>query len=606
MATPADQVDSAFSQAQTYASSAQAKVNDFTAQLQASIYTAPTLSVSWNSIAPPTLEAMPDRPEMPTIAFSAPSGQPTALSLAAPSINVDSFDEAEPEITFPAAPLLSYGTVPSVPDVASIAIPNAPTITTPGVPELLAINTVSFSGLNLHEDWLERLEDMPELSLVAPTPYSYSAGPQYSSEVLTALKGVLAERLRGGGFATVEQALWDRARSRETRTALANEAEILRTSEALGFSLPSGVVAVQIRDAQRNYYERLGELSREVAIQQEESLKHTLEQGMALESQLIDYSYKLEQLTFEHAKTVADNALSIHQAAVTGYNALLSGYQAYEAAYKTLIEGELAKLEVYKAELQAEETKTQINANQIAQYKARIEAGLSQVEIYRAQVGGAQTLVQLEQAKIGAAGEKIRAYVAQINAETAKVEAYKAGVQAQATRVDIYKTKADAFNARVSAQAEQARLELGRYNALVQAKTAEWEGYKVKLQAESTRLEALGRQSTSLLESYQAGTAAVSAQAAMYTKLWETQIKDYESSQYMVLQTARFNSDAINATNAARLDAAKVGAQVYAQLTASAYGMINASASVSAGSSNSVSYSYGGDVSSDVAPKTTA
>ena len=34
--------------------------------------------------------------------------------------------------------------------------------------------------------------------------------------------------------------------------------------------------------------------------------------GMQLEGQLIDYSYKLEQLTFDAAKTAAENAIRTH------------------------------------------------------------------------------------------------------------------------------------------------------------------------------------------------------------------------------------------------------------------------------------------------------
>jgi len=87
---------------------------------------------------------------------------------------------------------------------------------------------------------------------------------------------------------------------------------------------------------------------------------------------------------------------------------------------------------------------------------------------------------------------------------------------------------------------------------------------------------------------------------------WETQIKDYEAGQQLMLQTAKINADVALQTNNARLDAAKVGAQVYAQLTSSAYGMVNASASISGSASNSVSYSYQGDVNADVSPKTVA
>lgn len=49
--------------------------------------------------------------------------------------------------------------------------------------------------------------------------------------------------------------------------------------------------------------------------------------------------------------------------------------------------------------------------------------------------------------------------------------------------------------------------------------------------------------------------------------------------------------------NNARLEAAKVGAQVYAQLTASAYGMAHASAGISSSAGFGINYSYSNDTS---------
>ena len=122
------------------------------------------------------------------------------------------------------------------------------------------------------------------------------------------------------------------------------------------------------------------------------------------------------------------------------------------------------------------------------------------------------------------------------------------------------------------------------------------------MQAESARIDALGKQSSSLLDGYRAATSAIEAQSSLQARVWESQIKQYESQQRTAIAAAQLNHDSVIQANNAKLDAAKVGAQVYAQLTASAYSMINASASVSAGGSTSVSYSYGGDVSGTVTP----
>jgi hypothetical protein len=494
----------------------------------------------------------------------------------------------------------------------TVPVPDAPELVFPDAPTQLSLTLPTFGALNLREDWLDKLDVMPELELVAPTPYTHSQSPEYASALLESLKTALHSRMQGGtGLPpAVEQAIWDRGRDRETQIALANEEDITRQSEALGFHLPPGVLAAQLRQAQQTYYDKLSGLSRDVMVKQAEleqqNLKDTIAASIQMESQLIDYSWKMEQMAFESAKTYAENSIQVVNTAIEQYKALLSGYQTYASVYKDIIQAELAKVEVYKAQIDAEKAKADINKSLVDAYKAEIEAGMAQVEIYRAQVGAAETLVQLEQAKIGAAGEQIRAYVAQVNAETAKVEAYKSQVQADATKVEMYRTKAAAFSAKVGAQADRARAEISRYSALYQAKASEWGSYQAKVGAESERIRALGLQSSSLLDGYKAAATSVTAKAEMQTKIWETQIRQYEAGQNIVLQTAKINSENLMTANNARLDAAKVGAQVFAQLTASAYGMMNANAGVSGTGSTSsntnVSYSYGADL--ETAPST--
>lgn len=610
MPTPNELVTSSFAQANTYANDAKTALTGFTNALNGALYTPPTLALNWTSLSAPTVPTIGTVPTMPTIAFTAPSGEPAELAEAAPTITIDDFVVVAPTPSFPVAPTLTFGDAPIIPSIGSVSVPTAPTITMPDVPTYLSLNTVTFGGIDVHADWLARLETIPELDLLSPTPYTYTPGSDYASSLLSGIKAVLTARLAGGSGLTpaVEQAIWDRARSRETQTALGNEAEIMRNSEAMGFQLPAGVLAVQLREAQQAYYDKLSTLSRDVAIKQaeleQENLKQTIAAGIDLEGKLIDYSYKLEELTFQTAKAYADNAIQVYNAGVEGYKALMSGYQTYAGAYKTIIDAELAKVEVYKAELSGEQTKAQINNTLVAQYKAQIEASMSQVEIYKAQVSGAQTLVQLEQAKIGAAGEQIRAFVAQINAETSKVEAYKAGVQAESAKVEVYRAQSQAYSAKAGAQAEKARVEISRYGVLVQAKALEWDGWKAKVAGETARIQALGTQSSVLVDGFKAGASATEAQAALNARTWESNIKQYEAGQQLAIQTAKVNGDFAIQTNNARLDAAKAGAQVYAQLTSSAYSMIHASAGVSAGGSTSVSYSYSNDTNATVSPLT--
>ena len=603
----ADIVAGQFSTANTYAQEAMASTGSFLAALNsAALFNVPTIDLTWTPITEPDALTQVAPVTLDDVVYAAPTA-PTDLVLDDPVVDAISFGEAAPTTSFPVAPTLDIGTAPVIPDVAAVTLPTAPVLDMPDAPTMLALSIPTFGGVDLHEDWLSKFDDIPTLALVAPTPYSYSVGPEYASALLTSLKATLTTRLAGGtGLSpAVEQAIWDRARSRETQTALANEADVQRTSEALGFALPPGVIAAQVRATQQDYYDKLSSLSRDVAIKQaeleQENLKQTIDEGIRLEGQLIDYSYKLEQLTFEAAKTQAENAIQIHNARVEQYKALLSVYGIYSDAYKTIISAELAKVDVFKALIDAEKAKTDVNRALVEQYKAEIEARLATVEIYKAEVGAAKTLVEIEGLKISAAGEQIKAFVAQVNAETAKVEVYKAGVEAEVSKVQVYKVKADAFAAQAGVQTELARVEIAAYDAKIRAKSLEWDGYKSELEVKKYEFQGVLQKNDQLLTQYKAETEVELAKYNGALKKWEIQTKEYEASQQLMLQAAKINGD--NAMHAAsvRADAAKAGAQVHAQLAGSAYSMAKVSADIGHRGSLGVSYSYSNKTSTQPA-----
>lgn len=595
MPSATQQVASVFTQAQSLATAATTAANTMVANLNAINYSLPTINVAAGTMpAAPTI-TLPTAPSLTAVVFNE-QAKPGSLSIAEPTSSIDDFTEVDPTLSLPTAPTVTYGSIPTIPSIANIPVPDAPTVTMPALPTYMALNTVTFGGVDLHADWLTKLETIPTLNIVEPTPYSHNVNPAYTSALLESMSALLDARLNGGtGLpSAVEQAIWDRSRDRETSIAQSNIDEVMRKSETLGFKLPTGALSAQLRQAEQAYYDKLSELSRDVAVKQaeleQENLKQTIAAGIQLEGQLIDHCYKLEQLTFENAKTYADNSIQVYNAQVENYKALLQSYTVYADAYKTVIQAELSKVEVYKAELQAEQTKVNVNVSLVEQYKAQIEAGMSAVKIFEAQVAAAQTLVELERAKIGAAGEQIQAYVAQVNAETAKVEAYKAQITGEMSKVEIYKSKAQVFSYKVNAQAEKARADLGRYTALVQAKSAEWEGYKAAVSAEGERVRAVIGQNSTLVDAYKATATAAEAAASAHARTWEAGIKQYEAQQTITLQTAKANTEALIATNSARADAAKVGAQVYAQWASSAYSMMHAQASISGNDATSVSY----------------
>lgn len=584
---PAEIVQDKYDRSIDLADAATDAVNEFQEALNASIYQPPTISVQWQTLAAPNLPPIPDLPELPEINLQAPTGEPSALDATIGNVRIDDFDIVMPELNFPAAPTLTIGQAPVLPEVRDVAIPDAPTIVLPDAPAFLSLQTHTFGGINLHEDWLDKLDDIPTLSILQPAPFAYSPGARYASQLLDNLKAQLNARIQGGtGLSpSVEQAIWGRALDRETVVALAREQEVMRGAEALGFPLPSGVLAGQLQDARREYHDKLSGLSRDIAIKQAELEQANLQQAtqlaLQLESTLLEDAYKLEVLAIDAAKAAADNAIAAHNAAIEHFKALLAGYQAYASAYETVIRAELNKVEVFKALLSAEETKANINRALVERFKAEIDGAMAAVQIYQARVGAAKTLVELEGTRIQAGAEQVKAFVATVNAETAKADMYKATISAEATKVEAVGTLARAYAAKVGGQAEKARVEIAKLQAKVQAKSLEWDGWKARLSAATAEVEAAARKSSVIVDGYRIGVSAAEAQAGAYMRRWEADIKQYEAGTNITFQAAKINNDAVLHTNDARMEAAKVGLTTSSQRLASAWSMVSATAQIS-------------------------
>ena len=205
------------------ADAASSRLSEAAQAFNSSVYSPAQISVQWQSLPAPNLPPVPNLPALPTTTYTEPGGKPGAFSATLDDVAIDDFDITVPTLNFGVAPTVNIGQVPTLPTVRDVAIPDAPDVTLPTAPQFLALQTHTFAGINLHEDWLDKLDEIPELSILQPTPFAYSPGAAYASQLLDNLKAQLNARIQGGtGLApAVEQGIWDRSRDRETQIALA-------------------------------------------------------------------------------------------------------------------------------------------------------------------------------------------------------------------------------------------------------------------------------------------------------------------------------------------------------------------------------------------------
>ena len=564
------------------------------------------------SLVPPTIDPdFPSAPAAPPIELpEPPAGTPivwTAPGLPTAFNDTITIDDILPAPFEDEPPELIFGAVPTFTDIA----PDAPgfnvefdipdlTVSLPAAPQLLSINVSPFDGVTI-----PALDvTIPELTVDAPSIREYVPGAQYTSGLLTTLKSKLQDILDNGGTGLspdVENAIWDRGREREARAMRDSLAQLDRDAEQMGFALPPGVYIDGRLRIQTEAEANNRGTSREIMIKQAEleqsNVNHALDAAIQLESQLINYSNQVEQRFFDSCKYATEAGVSIYNARVQAYAAYVDAFKARIAVYEATIRGELAKVEAYKAQMDAEQAKATVNRTLLESYKVQIDAALSNVEVFKARVGAIQAKADIEKTKIEIFGEQVRAYAAKVNAYTAGVEGFRATIQAEATKQDAFKSKVQTYSARVEAATSLINARIAAFKARIDGKSAEYDAFKAAVAGESARVQSLATANQSLADSYKAKVSGISSYNDVLTKQWAATIDQAARIAEIGVSTAKANAELYITVRQSAIEAAKVGAQVSAQLGAAALNAINWSSTESTSSSTSTSTSEAHQVS---------
>ena len=539
---------------------------------------------------PPAI-SVPPAPGVTPIVWSAPAAPPifnTALDITG---KMPEFDTLPPVIVFPTPPTPFSGDAPTSPTVNLDFVFPTLSITLPTAPTLMSLSTYTYAGPNLPT--IDAT--IPELKLVAPSLVPYQAPKlPYSDTLLTQVQTTLMDRIKTGKNTglppEVEQALWDRAREKEMIASSDAIAELERM-ESLGYAFPPGVyVDARLKVQTDMGYKSMG-LSREISITQAQLIQKTIvdaiNSAVDVEKMLVDYTNKVEQLTFESCKYATEAGISIYNAQVKQYEVLVEAYKAKLAYFEAQVREQEAAVKIYQIEIEAEKLKSDMNTALVTQYEVMAKVASINVDIYKAEIEAIKIKADTQKIIVEVFGEEVKAYVAQINAFTAQVEAYRAGMMAVQTQEEVYKTQVQAYTALVEATKAQIEVKVDVMKANVSANMAAWDGYKALTVSLGEQARAISEGNQSVAAIYHATVQGTSAYNETLTKQWNVAIDQAERVTEIGVSAAKANAELFMTTRSLALDASKVGAQVSAQMGSAAIGAINWSTHYSYGDTTS-------------------
>lgn len=558
---------------------------------------------------PPPVE--PARPQVVNFGSLYQPNDPTFEDLYA-LIGV-SLADLEIDDVGPFAPTTGAINMPGTPDpIDTSGLPTRPTIddvTIPTAPDLVMPTLANLTELSIPEFTFPDLptfdDEAPEFTEARPTTVLIWAEPEYQSDLLDEVTSKVRSWLLGGtGLpAAIQQALFDRARSREGLTALEAQQKAFDTFASRGYSMPPGMLAEQVNVALEKSRLAQNDLERGILIESAkweiENLRFAIEKGISLETLLIQKFMEVAKRSFEAAKFQVESEINVFNAMISVYNARQQGYRTAAEVFKIRVDAELAELEVFKAQIQGEIAKGQLNEQKVREYEARLKAVMSYIDIYKARMEGAKIQSEVGRNEIEAYKADVQAYAERLDAEKKRFDAYEAQVRAEAAKAGALEAEARAYAATVSAAESRANVKVKWIEGKISALRASTEKFVAQVEAEKTQvqsslaaIEARARSYSVDIERYtaeiQGSNEAVRSQVQIaearlrnLVAYYEAQMREYDTTTNRIIEEAKIVLGGLEA--AARNSAA---------LAQGAMSAINVHASMSGSGSVSDNQSY--------------
>lgn len=537
-------------------------------------------------------------------------------------LTIPDFVSSVGSLNIPEAPAWTApADAPARPTTGEVDMPSAPNIVLPSLPTLVEIDIPDFAGLMLPEF----SADSPEFMASALPGILQWSEPVYHSVIIDEVVEVI-RRLWSGGSGippAVEEAMFERAMSREDTMA---EREIDAVSDeysARGFTMPTGMQAARVDQMRQDLMVKKLAFTREMTIKiaewQVENVRFAVQQGLAAENVYINLFLNSTQRLFEAAKFEIESQVNIYNAQVSLYNAQMNGYQVEAQVFDIKIKAEMSKIEIFKAEIDAEIARGQINEQKVRTYTAQVQGAQAEIEIFKARMQGASIQSDVIKSKIDAYSVDVRAYGERIQADKTRFDAYESQVKGESAKAGIVDAEARAYAALIQGKSAIANIDVKRAELIIQKNRAHIEGYIADLDAEKARIQSQAAVIQSAAQAYTADTQRFSAQAQAETakaqvtvaakeaelrtnvSFYQARVQAYIGNMEQLIRQASLAVDALKAAGqlsstlaAGAMAGVHVGATLSGSGGVSAGGQYSESNSKQNTTSTSTTYSYEG------------
>jgi hypothetical protein len=512
---------------------------------------------------------------------------------AAPSTLPPTFTQSPPaELTITLPSDSEIPLAPPLPVLREILPPDEPVFS---LPEFAAIfPTADLTAPDLVYSWNEAAYD---------TDFNRMLRLKIEDGIINGGKGMLPE---------VEQAIYDRGRSRLDYDLQGEELLTLNDFSSRGARLPQGALVGRLDEIRFKAKFRVDDLNLDI-ITKSADLAYQystfiIDKGLALEHEYMALFNSVQQRAFEASKVTLEFLIQEYDIQVKAFSARLEGYKTEAEIFKARIQAEIARADLYKATIEGRKLSVEMQSLTVDLYGKQLAAIDTMAKIYLAKMEGQKVISEINGVRVEQFKAYVEAYKAQVEGVTAEYNLYQAKIAGESEKAKMYSYQVEGYGKVVEAYKTRSEIDVSVLDAKVKKSQgevnifmAELEKYKADISANVSQAEIQAKAEglklqvfdgeirkfssivTALTDSYKAETAVAIANS-------EIQLRYGDMLARIETAQAEINAELI-----------KAKAQIASQLSAAALSSVSAGANLgysqSRSDSSGKSKSYGTSVS---------
>ena len=486
---------------------------------------------------------------------------PTFNSPVKPSA-IGSFNEQAPEIKvdaeFPAVPaqLTNFNfDAPVIPDRFAPASPiyQIPTFTeiapTDNIGNISDLYSVFNSGYrSASQEMTANMNSQFDQALLKLNPKYF--------EQLENIEKKLAEYLEGGTALkpAVENAIYERGRAKLNADYLRAIDSAENDMAKRGFTMPPGALISARLQLRKSMGDNSALLARDISINQanmeQENMKFGLTKSSEIRQAVVGSSIAIMQgaiqingMALELGKEAVDCVLKTYNANVERFRLSLDAYKTKAAVFETRLKLVSAAIDIYRSEIDALQALTSIDKAKIDIYNSKISSLKTIADVYKTQVESIVSKANLERVKLDVFKIKADVFQTQMQAKNAEWQGFNAELQGEEAKQRVFESKIRQFQSQLSASEAEMKIKVAQLDAQIKRNEGIDRRYEAELRAFNSKVSARAEVAKIALENQRQKAASFQIEAQANMAEADARAKYYSAVNQVAVENARMFSN---------------------------------------------------------------